>query len=462
MSKVLLASAGLALGLFAADTPAKPNESAPAAAPAFVNDICLPSSLYLLSDTQNDLFVQPFIKRWRPYDDYVRFSMNKKYGTFMRHLSTVVTLDKPVDGAALNVELINGDEFKTIKRQTVKLRVGKKGAGDKDVYAQIVGDSFTHGQFFRDALLDSGYVPKLHLVGLLKCGAGQYNEGRGGWALSTYFSVPSKPNRSYHGFMQPDGGRYWGNREFWKMAWRCMRKTQPPGFEPTYSCARFDDYVNRFDEKTGVLLNPVAGDIQFDESAKSFVRYDGAAWQPVNGKDLKWSFDYGKYLEMWDIQPPQFLFVLLGLNDWRGNLNADFTEWGKRIAVMKESYLKAVPDGKFVICIPCSTCGSIDNAAGDFTPRQNAAMWRFRDWLIKNFDAREKDGFYLLDAGINTDNEHGYRLATGATAAPFEKYSGEEKLRVQAGNPHPYPNYPAMSLPFAAFIQFHRPSSDRP
>ena len=334
---VALASAGLALGLLAADAPAKPDEPAPAAAPTFVNDICLPSSLYLLSDVQNDLFVQPFIKRWRPYDDYVRFSMNKKYGKFMRHLSTVVTLDKPVDGATLKVELNNGDEFKTVKRQTVKLRVGQKGAGDKDVYAQIVGDSFTHGQFFRDALLDSGYVPKLHLVGLLKCGDGQYNEGRGGWALSTYFSVPSKPNRSYHGFMQPDGGRYWGNRDFWKMAWRCVRKTQPQGFEPTYSCARFDDYVNRFDEKTGVLLNPAAGDIQFDESAKTFVRYDGAAWQPVDGKSLAWSFDYGKYLKMWNIQPPQFLFVLLGLNDWRGNLNADFTEWGTRIAVMKDS-----------------------------------------------------------------------------------------------------------------------------
>ena len=256
--------------------------------------------------------------------------------------------------------------------------------------------------------------------------------------------------------MQPDGGRYWGNRDFWKMAWRCTRKTQPPGFEPTYSCARFDDYVNRFDEKTGALLNPADGDIQFDESAKSFVRYDGAAWQPVDAKSLTWSFDYGKYLKMWNIQPPQFLFVLLGLNNWRGNLNADFTEWGTRISVMKDSYLKAVPDGKFVICIPCSTCGSIDNAAGDFTPRQNAAMWRFRDWLIKNFDAREKDGFYLLDAGINTDNEHGYRLASGALAVPFEKCPGEVKLRVQAGNPHPYPNYPAMGLPFAALIQYYR------
>ena len=123
---IALASAGLALGLIAADVPAKPDEAAPTVAPAFVNDICLPSSLYLLSDVQNDLFVQPFIKRWRPYDDYVRFSMNKKYGKFMRHLSTVVTLDKPVDGAALNVELINGDEFKTVKRQMITLRVGKR------------------------------------------------------------------------------------------------------------------------------------------------------------------------------------------------------------------------------------------------------------------------------------------------------------------------------------------------
>ena len=69
-TQVALMSVGLALGLCAADTPVKSSESAPAAAPAFVNDICLPSSLYLLSDVQNDLFVQPFIKRWRPYDDY--------------------------------------------------------------------------------------------------------------------------------------------------------------------------------------------------------------------------------------------------------------------------------------------------------------------------------------------------------------------------------------------------------
>ena len=445
----------LILGLVEILGAAGVDTAASGGAARFVNDICLPSSLWLLSDTRNDLFVQPFLKRWRPYDDFVRFSMDRQ-NPFLRRLNRVATIDRPVDGAKLTVDLVNGDEFKTVKRVQTTLRVGVKGTGKTDVYAQILGDSFTHGRFYQDALVDSGYVPKLHLVGLLKAGKDQYNEGRGGWALSSYFQVPKREIGSYHGYMQPAGGRYWGVREFWKMAWRCKKGTQPKGFEPIYSCARFDDVVGRFDEQTGVLRDPQVGDIQYDCAAKTMVRYDGAAWKPVDERTLKWGFDYGKYLDMWGLKKPQFLFVLLGLNDFRGNIAADFTQWGERIRIVKESYLKACPGGRFAICIPCSTCGSVDNAAGDFTPMQNAAMWRFRDWLIKTFDGREKEGYYLLDAGIGTDNDHGFRYASGAVTEPFEKAKDAEPLRVQTGNPHPYPNYPAMGLPFAAFIQYYR------
>lgn len=448
------------LGLACAACVAAPERFAEAtAAPKrFVNDICLPSNLWLLSDTANDLFVQPFIKRWRPYDDYVRFSLKgMSKDAFSRRLSHVATIGHPVDGSTLQVDLVNGDEFETVKRVTSTIRVGRKGVGDTDVYAQILGDSFTHGRFYHDALLACGYVPKLHLVGLLKDSEGQFNEGRGGAALATYFGVPTREVQFYHGYQQPEGCRYWGARAFWVMAWRCYRKTQPKGFEPTYSCSRYDACLPRFDEKTGVLLAPKAGDLQFDNAAKTFVAWDGSAWKPVDAKSLKWSFDYAKYLAMWELKSPKFLFVLLGLNDFRGSLQADFTQWGERIKIVKESYLKAVPDGKFVICIPCSTCGSIDNAAGDFTPLQNAAMWRFRDWLITNFDRREKDGYYLLDAGISTDNDHGFNAARGSIVTPFEKApETAEPLKVQTGNPHPYPNYPAMGLPFAAFIQYYR------
>ncbi len=442
---------------FGAEPSRTPAAATPPAPYRFVNDICLPSKLWLLSDTQNDLFVQPFLKRWRPYDDFVRFSLNTGgRDAFARRLSHVASISKPIEGSVLTVDLVNGDEFETVKQVKTTIRVGRKGVGDTDVYAQIIGDSFTHGRFYQDALVNSGVVPKLHLVGLLNGGGGQFNEGRGGVALSTYFGVPTREIQFYHGFQQPDGYRYWGARAFWVMAWRCFRGTQPKGFEPTYSCSRYDACLPRFDEQTGVLKNPKAGDLQYDNAAKGFVAWDGTAWKPVDAKSLTWSFDYAKYLEMWELKKPQFLFVLLGLNDFRGNLKADFTQWGARIRIVKESYLKACPGGKFVICIPCSTCGSIDNLAGDFTPRQNAAMWRFRDWLIKTFDRREADGYYLLDAGIATDNDHGFGSAKGSILVPFEKYKGTERLQVQAGNPHPYPNYPAMGLPFAAFIQYYR------
>ncbi|MGN0852655.1 MAG: hypothetical protein ACI4Q3_04680 [Kiritimatiellia bacterium] len=431
-------------------------EAAKFADEPFTNDICLPSALWMLSGTQNDMFVQPFIKRWRPHDDFVRFDMTPKTGAFLRRLNHVASIAEPVEGAVIDVSLVDGRTFDVVKRQRTTLRVGQKGIGRGDVYAQILGDSFTHGQFFRKALLESGAVPNLHLVGLLKCGDGQYNEGRGGWTLNSYFNVPTRECQSYHGYMQPAEGRYWGARAFWKLAWKCARKTQPKGFEPTYSCSRFDDQVGRFDERTGVLLDPQPGDIQFDGDANTMVRWEGTAWQPVDAKALGWHFDYGTYLKMWNLKAPQFLFVLLGLNDFRGRLDADFTSWGERIRIVKESYLNACPNGKFVIAIPCSTCGSIDNAAGDFTPRQNAAMWRFRDWLIRNFDRREAEGYYLLDAGIATDNDHGFNPARGPVTAPYADYRGAETLNVQTGNPHPYPNYPSMGYPFAAFIQYYR------
>jgi len=411
---------------------------------AATNDICLPSTLWMLSDTQNDIFVQPLIRRWRPYDDYVRFSAEGKKMDFSRRLSRVASVTRPVEGAVIRCDLVNGDEFENVKTARSTVRVGKKGVGSKPVYAQILGDSFTNGGFFEKVLLDGKTVPGLHLVGLRKTADGQYDEGRGGWTMAQYFRVSRGGSLAYHGYLHPADGRYWGDTAFWQNAWKCVRKTEPKGFEPRYSCGRFDDFVDRFDEKSGFVQNPKSGDCQYDSAKRSFVRFDGTSWRPVDEGKLGWTFDYGKYLEMWKLTPPQFLFVLLGLNDFRDNLQADFTTWGKQVSAMKDSYLKACPKGKFVICIPSSTCGSVDNVAGDFTPRQNAAMWRFRDWLIMTFDKREEQGFYLLDTGIGIDEENGFNYAT----------SGQ--MRVQTGTPHPYPNYVTMGTPLAAFIQHYR------
>ena len=154
----------------------------------FKNDICIPGKLYMLSDIRNDVFVEALIKRWRPYNDFVRFSGDCVYS---RKLNRVASVDTPVDGSNMKIELVNSDEFEIIKEKAISICVGKKGIGTQEVTVQILGDSFVNGAFFRDALLSKNYIPGIKLVGLrnIKNEEGQYDEGRGGWTVKKYFEI---------------------------------------------------------------------------------------------------------------------------------------------------------------------------------------------------------------------------------------------------------------------------------
>ena len=118
---------------------------------------------------------------------------------------------------------------------------------------------------------------------------------------------------------------------------------------------------------TGRILEK--NDIMFDNSLATYVKYDGKKWQKVKYEDFEWGFDYGKYLSMWQLEAPSILVEFLGLNDFRGAAEPsmiDFSLWNRQMEKLVDSYHKAVPAGKFVLMIPCSSCGILDNEAGDF------------------------------------------------------------------------------------------------
>ncbi|CAL1518756.1 hypothetical protein [Chitinophaga sp. MM2321] len=424
----------------------------------FVNDICLPARLYMLSGVENNIFVEPLLKRWRPYDDVVRFSGST---IFQRRLARVASINAPKQGATVAVSLINTDHFDTVKTITSTIIVGQQGVGTDSIAVSIIGDSFTNGSFFKDALLAKGYVPKLQLIGLRDVAGypGQSDEGRGGWTLANYFSVSNQRTQSYNGFWQPDGAyRYWGATEFWQLANAVRRE---PGrdwtFAEKYFAGRFTTQSLRFDQQTGYKLDPMINDIMYDNALGYYMRYNGKKWIRTAYEDFTWHFDYGKYLAMWKLKAPSILAEFLGLNDFRSEpvpQKIDFSTWNEKIKTVIASYLKAVPDGKFIIMIPSSTCGTLDNAAGDFTIKQNATMWELRQNIIKNFDGREKEHIYIVDAAIAIDNLNGFNVTADTTMTkPYSQYAGNEHIVVQTGNPHPYPNYPGMGLSLAAFIQ---------
>jgi hypothetical protein len=401
------------------------------------NDICLPRYLYMLSDTQNNLFIEPFIKRWRPETNYVRFIGSTT--VYSKKTNRGVSIDNPKAWATVGIALYDSD-FKIIKSHTSIIRLGEKGVGSKKVYVQIMGDSFVQGAFFKDALLTQNYVPNIQMVGLRKVAGetDQYDEGRGGDMLHDYFSIHTGETKAYQGYMHPDNHTYYGATGFWK---NCHKVADGIAPELSYSCGRFDYCLDRFDSENGYLITPNANDVMFDNNQNTFIKYTGTEWIHVKKEDFVWNFNYKKYLEAWELPAPQFFGEMLGLNDFRNDISADFSLWNERIAIMKDSYLEAVPDGKFMILIPSSTCGSMNNTNGDFTLYQNASMWRLRKNIIDNFDNRESEGYYLVDIGISIDNEDGYN---------------KNEDGIQIGNPHPYPNYPVMGIPLASFIQFHR------
>lgn len=421
--------------------------------PNYINDISLPAKQYMLVGVQNDMFVQAFLKRWRPYTDFVRFSGTANYS---RRYEKIATIKEPETGQTIVVDLVNGDEFEVFKSITSTIYAGKPGVGSKEVVVQFLGDSFTRGEYFKNAILEKGYVPKVKCVGLRRSNdfAGQFHEGRGGWTLENYFSNNTENEVFFNPFFQPQKAyRYWGTTAFWKNAYGIENKTiSTESFEPRYSCDYYD--TSEFNQE-GWLKKPKTNDIMFDSSSKNYLKWNGKSWIKVDENDLVWSFQYSKYLSMWHITPPKFLVVMLGLNDFRNrSFPTDYSKWNGRIESLLASYKTAVPDGKLILCTPSTSSGSLNNTAGDFTTRQNASMWEHRKNIIEVFDNRENEGIYIVDASISIDNDYGYN--TTNTELPYDGYLGEHKLTIQKGNPHPYLSYPNLGISIAAFIQYHR------
>ena len=82
------------------------------------NDICIPSRLYMLADTENDIFIKPFLKRWFPYEYFVRFGGNIH---FSQILGDRVVVDKPQNNGKLVVNLIEGENFEVINMMVIFL-----------------------------------------------------------------------------------------------------------------------------------------------------------------------------------------------------------------------------------------------------------------------------------------------------------------------------------------------------
>lgn len=400
------------------------------------NEIILPSNLYLLDSISNRIFFQPLAKRWKPNDYIIRATLDGNY----IHLENKLLLESIKDSSIINLALIDYNTFDTIQNISSRINISKPYNSKDSISIQFLGDSYTQGLYFKKAIIDWKYVPNVKLIGSRNFD-GIKHEGRGGWTLKNYFSNKKTNDFFYNPFFQPDGDlKYWGTTAFWKNCISLNTDKNKKSFNITYNCKGYD--ISGYG-KDGRRLIPQVNDLMWDSNKNSYIIWDGEKWAIKDSIDnLSWNFNYKKYLEMYNFDKPDILVVMLGLNDFRsGTLNPNFSEWNKQMNVLFKSYKTAVPNGKMIICIPCSSCGVMDNKEGNFTKRQNAIMWEVRKNIIKEFDKREDEGLYIVDTAITIDNENGYN---------------KDDKGIQIGNPHPYLDYPEIGKPIAAIIQYIR------
>ncbi|MFI3282262.1 MAG: hypothetical protein SNG10_01880 [Rikenellaceae bacterium] len=403
--------------------------------------ISMPSKQYLMSGVENKIFVQTFTRKHFLDGDIVRFEGDASYakgGVREKY----AMLKEPKDGQKIEVKLYDGEEYSVKETKSSEIRVGDPTQGKGVVRVQFLGDSFTKGCYFRDAFIDKGYVPNVKLIGTRRVpdAEGYFHEGRGGWSMYKYYSNNPRSSTFHNPYYQPEGDlNYWGGVDFWKTAYM-LNKEGGAGksLDVRYNCGDYD--TSRFGED-GYLVNPSKNDMMYDRSKDSYVVWTGKKWSKIE-EPKEWDFDYSKYLKMWGFESPEYLVVMLGLNDFRDDLSLpiDFTEWNALVERMFVSYKKAVPNGRLLLSTPCTSCGVLDNESGAFTLRKNTMMWHVRENIIKEFDGREAEGLIVVDASATIDNENGYNT----------------KGDMQVGNSHPYPNYPALGVPLAACVQYFR------
>ncbi len=399
--------------------------------------LSLPSKQYMLSGVDNPMFVQTFTKYEFLDGDIVRFGGSTTYAK-NGLLAKRANITNPKSGETIDVKLYDGKTFEVKESYISTICAGEPKVGSKPIVVQMFGDSFTKGLYFKDAFLAKGYVPNVKLVGtrIVNGYEGHFHEGRGGWTLPKYFSNIPTDDRFFNPFFQPTNSqKYWGSVAFWRNATLINRgegKSLNSGTR--YDCCDFD--TSRFGDD-GFLKAPKKGDVMYDNGYKE---WSGKKWVSI-ADPKEWRFNYGKYLDMWSVECPDFLIVMLGLNDYRDEpLPLHFEEWNKMAEELLASFKSVNPKGKLLLSTPCTSCGTLDNDRGFFTTRQNTTMWYVRENIIKHFDCREDEGIYVVDASITIDNENGYNKKGG----------------IQTGNPHPYPNYPQLGVPLAACVQYLR------
>jgi lysophospholipase L1-like esterase len=281
-------------------------------------------------------------------------------------------------------------------------------------------------------------------------------EGRGGWKLSDYFKpygdLTITHMQPFSPFMHVSGYTYYGPIEFWKAI---VTGTS----QYIYGTNGFDDYVSWFDNN-GYKVNPSVNDLMYDGTDDKYVYWNGSAWTDFSGTPT-FIFDYEKYVSTWNIASPDFVMIMLGVNDWFDGYSDDAAViWNERMNTVIQSiqtYATLVSKTIIIgICTNTTVIGMPNNNYGQSVELYSRGMFLGRKNTIQTFDndTYRNQGVYVVDTGACLDPDYGFSVNE---IKPFYYYEGTARELYGSNGVHPSEaGYKQLGTCSAGFIQYIR------
>jgi hypothetical protein len=385
------------------------------------NEIIAPKKQHFLTTIENNIYLDEFQKRVLP-----NFVLNTSVPVgYLRN--NRITIQNPQIGTYNVSNDLTDLDYNTLMSADYEIVVSDLSK-DTPIKVLSIGDSYTDIGWYVKKMGET--IPNVTHVG--SCNYGSVTddvnrEGRSGWDLFKYMNETGSTaeNTVFSPFVHPKAPYvYYGNTGFWK---RVYENTAPQ-----YEIGNLSHQLALLNiNSLGVRATPNTNDVMYFTDDSVYKVWNGSSWAIINQSTLNFKFNFEKYLDTWNIDAPDVITILLGMNDFRNlepsSIPIFFIGWKANMDKFISNAKLSNTNVKIIIC----TCNSVEY--NDYCGKTNASLWESYKQIVLNYDDRESENIFISDTKVSADRVYGF----GATrTVPFEQYVGSETILITSGDVH--------------------------
>ena len=410
------------------------------------NIILLPDTIYIkkMKKNQNIITMSEeyniyFKNILLPYDEKWDIQVKCKYG---QNLGDCWRLsDYLEDDNEFDFELVIYNEYGE-KLNSKKSRIVMVDRSENiRTKIMFIGDSMTYSQKYIEHIFES--LRGIETIGMRSLNANIKQEGRGGWAHEQYFNSWYE-EFGLSPFLFPKnirGSEYYGNKDF----------TDNANYKDAVT---YQYYGHNYGElKEG----------QYYTSDRKLYRKNKDKDELISVNPI-FEFDFGKYLERFELEKPEIVSLLMGANDLQITPYEESEERIKKYINNTKKMINEIhkTDKNIKIIINMPVLGAEQYCWGAQLGCQGSEkMYRFNimhacDEILKSFDNRQKENIYVSAMIACIDPINGFPY----TYVKANKYT-EEMVKKQSNWVHPnLSGYCQMGDALAGVIEFIRKNNE--